>query len=317
MILIKIALIILLLIIVAYIALAIYFFNFTIVRKDKPMVSKNEMGDNDKWEGYLTQIKDGQSWINQRGYEDIYITSKDGLKLHAYYTPCDKPSNKLAICIHGYTSQGFNECPSMAKMYNDLGYSALIVDNRAHGKSEGKYIGFGILDRFDLLNWIDYSLKRWGNNLNIVLHGDSMGASTVLMTSGFNELPNNVKVIVADCGFTSPARVFSHILKRDYHLSAFPLIPLTSILCKIFAGYGFDSYTTLEAMKKTKTPTIFIAGKQDTFVPTFMTQENYDACIAPKELLWIDGAGHAASFFEDNTLVVKKLTEFISKYIQE
>lgn len=311
----KVILAILGIIIVFELALAVYFFRLTILRKDKPMVSKDEMGDSNKWVGYKAIMDNARTWLNGKGFEDVEIQSKDGLKLHGYYIQNDNQSDKLVICIHGYTSKGMSECPAFAKAYYDMGYSALIIDNRAHGKSEGKYVGFGILDRYDLLEWIKYSINRFGENIQIVLHGDSMGASTILMTTGFKDLPKNVKVAVADCGFTSPEEVFSHVLKRDYHIPKFPLMNITNLFCKKFAGYGFSEYTTLDAMKTTKTPTLFVSGKKDTFVPTNMTLENYNECSAPKEIFWVDEAGHAASFFEDNKLFLDKLKKFLSKYV--
>lgn len=311
----KIILAILGIIILFELALTIYFFNLTIKRKDKPMVDKSEMGDGDKWVGYKSIMDKAREWLDKKGYEDVEIQSKDGLKLHGYYISSDTPSNKLVICVHGYTSKGMNECPSFAKAYFDMGYSALIVDNRGHGKSEGKYVGFGILDRYDLLEWIKYSINRFGKDIQIVIHGDSMGASTVLMTTGLTDLPSNVKVAVADCAFTSPEEVFSHVLKRDYHIPKFPLMNLTSIMSKCLAGYGYKDYTTIDAMKVTKTPTLFVAGKKDNFVPTWMTQKNYDECIAPKRLFWVDEAGHASAFFEDNELFIKNLKEFLKRYI--
>lgn len=311
----KIILIILVIVIIFNFVLAVYFFNFTIKRKDKPMVSANEMGDNNKWTGYKKIMDNARAWLDTKGYEDIDIQSRDGLKLHGYYIQNDKPSNKIVICLHGYTSRAMNECPSFAKAYVNMGYSALMIDNRAHGKSDGKYIGFGILDRYDLLEWIKYCIKRFGNSVQIVIHGDSMGASTVLMTTGLSNLPDNVKVAVADCAFTSPEEVFSHVLKRDYHIPKFPLMNLTSMFSKKFAKYGFNEYTTLDAMEITKTPTLFVAGKKDTFVPTYMTQQNYDKCSAPKKIFWVDEAGHASAFFEDNEFFMKNLKEFLNQYI--
>lgn len=298
-----------------YVGLAVYFFRFTILRKDKPMVDKEEMGEGDKWVTYKERIHEGQEWAEEVGYEDVSIMSRDGLKLHGYYIESAEPSDKLVICLHGYTSKAFSECPAVAKAYYEMGYSALMIDNRAHGKSEGKYIGFGILDRYDLLEWVRYAVKRFGQEIKIVLHGDSMGASTVLMTTGFQELPGNVKAAVADCGFTSPEAVFSHILKRDYHIPKFPLMNLTSLLSKIFAGYGYSEYSTLEAMESTVTPIFFVAGEEDDFVPTFMTQENYDRCRAPKEILWIPEAGHAAAFFEDRETYLEGLESFLEQYV--
>lgn len=303
--------------VLVYAVLTVYFFNLTILRKDKPMVSAKEMGADDKWKGYKKTIEEGRDWLNAHGYEDVYVQSKDGLKLHGYYVQNEKPSNRLLICLHGYTSNALNDCPAVAQSYYELGFSSILVDDRAHGKSEGKYIGFGILDRYDLLEWVRYAVERFGSDVQIAIHGDSMGASTVLMATGLKELPKNVRFAVADCGFTSPEAVFSHILKRDYHIPKFPLMYLTSAVSKRLAGYRYDEYTTLEAMDATTTPTLFVAGDEDTFVPTSMTQENFDRCSAPKDLLWVKGAGHAAAFFEGRELFMERVRAFVGRYMQD
>ena len=110
--------------------------------------------------------------------------------------------------------------------------------------------------------------------------------------------------------------MFSHILKRDYHIPKEPLMSITSAMSKKLAGYGYNEYTTLEAVRVSKTPTLFCCGDEDTFVPTWMIQENYDACAAPKRLFWVHGASHAAAFFEDNELFMKELKDFLPNYIK-
>lgn len=144
---------------------------------------------------------------------------------------------------------------SISVFFHKLGYDCLIVDHRSHGNSEGKYIGFGILDRFDCKSWINYVDTRFNGSKKIVLFGVSMGGSIVLMTSGFTDLSASVKAVVADCAFTTPYDVFAHILKRDYHLPPFPVMNISEALCRKKAGYGFRDYSTLDAMKVTKLPT--------------------------------------------------------------
>ena len=131
------------------------------------------------------------------------ITSYDGLTLRAKYFPADTPSDRLAIINHGYTGCGMRDSTSISVFFHKLGYDCLIVDHRAHGNSEGKYIGFGILDRFDCKSWINYVDTRFNGSKKIVLYGVSMGGSIVLRTSGFTNLSASVKAVVADCAFTT------------------------------------------------------------------------------------------------------------------
>ena len=138
-------------------------------------------------------------------------------------------------------------------------------------KARANISASGILDRFDCRAWIDYVERRFDGKKRILLHGTSMGATTVLMTLGDPTLPKSVKGVIADCAFTSPYDVFTHILKRDYHLPAFPIMNINSAFCRKKAGYGFQDYSTLTALKQTDRPVLFIHGEEDNFVPTRMT----------------------------------------------
>ena len=129
------------------------------------------------------------------------------------------------MCFHGYTSEGLNDYTSIAKFYLNQGFSLMVVDERAHGKSEGTYIGFGCLDRYDALQWMEYVVERLGEDCELMLHGISMGAATVLMSTGL-ELPEQVKAAVSDCAFTSAWEVFSHVLRSMYHMPAFPVMQI-------------------------------------------------------------------------------------------
>lgn len=291
-------------------------FNRVIPRQDVLRVNLDEMADMAKWEEYKKMITPRIEWLNTQPLEYITIKSRDGLTLQGYYLASKGESQGIVLCHHGYTSSGLKDCVSIAKFfYEEMGYDFLLVDNRAHGKSEGEYIGFGILDRYDCLEWVNYLNKRF-NNKNILLYGVSMGASTVLMTAGFEELSGkNVKAIISDCAFTSPYDVFSHILKRDYHLPSFPIMNINNALSRKKAGYGFKDYSTIEAVRKTNIPILFIHGSEDDFVPTQMSRENYENCRSPKDILIVENAAHAASYYENPKLYEEKIKAFLSKYI--
>lgn len=254
------------------------------------------------------------SWLlNHSNYTDEYITSSDNLKLHSYKIKNETSSDKWVITVHGYTSEGIN-MSSYAKKYYDNGYNVLIPDLRAHGLSEGDYIGMGWDDRLDIISWINYILNE-DPNAEIILHGVSMGAATVLMTSG-EEIPSNVKAIVADCGYTSVWDEFAYQLDDLFSLPEFPILNVSSIVAKIRAGYFLGEASSIDQVKKSKTPILYIHGDQDDFVPYYMMEELYNATSSEKEMLTIKGAEHAKASEVDPETYWTTVNNFINKYIK-
>ena len=254
------------------------------------------------------------SWLlNHSNYTDEYITSSDNLKLHSYQIKNETSSDKWVITVHGYTSEGIN-MSSYAKKYYDNGYNVLIPDLRAHGLSEGDYIGMGWDDRLDIISWINYILNE-EPNAEIILHGVSMGAATVLMTSG-EEIPSNVKAIVADCGYTSVWDEFAYQLDDLFSLPEFPILNVSSIVAKIRSGYFLGEASSIDQVKKSKTPILYIHGDQDDFVPYYMMEELYNATSSEKEMLTIKGAEHAKASEVDPETYWTSVNNFINKYIK-
>lgn len=259
-------------------------------------------------------IKKNLDWLKQQHFEDLEITSDDGLKLRAKLLKASQDTDKVLIAIHGYRSYNLKEYAYYIKFYHDLGFNVLLPNNRAHGDSEGKYIGFGWLDRLDCIKWI-YTIKDYFHkDLQIVLHGISMGSATVLMASG-EELPSDVKCIISDCGFTSVLEEFEHNLKQR-HIPKQLILPSATLLSKKRLGYSFKEASTINQLKKSKTPTLFIHGDQDDFVPTYMAYDLYNECNAPKDLLIVQGAKHAQSYLIDQELCEKTIVEFMSQYVK-
>lgn len=254
------------------------------------------------------------SWLlNDSNYTDEYITSSDNLKLHSYQIKNETSSDKWVITVHGYTSEGIN-MSSYAKKYYDNGYNVLIPDLRAHGLSEGDYIGMGWDDRLDIISWINYILNE-DPNAEIILHGVSMGAATVLMTSG-EEIPSNVKAIVADCGYTTVWDEFAYQLDDLFSLPEFPILNVSSIVAKIRAGYFLGEASSIDQVKKSKTPILYIHGDQDDFVPYYMMEDLYNATSSEKEMLTIKGAEHAKASEVDPETYWTSVNNFINKYIK-
>lgn len=289
-------------------AISKYFFNKIIIRKNTSVEKTKEMAGME-WDEYIPRIRECREMLIKQSHEDMYIKSNDGLKLHATFFPCEE-SKKLVICFHGYTSEGLNDYTTLAVFYLNNGYNLLIVDERAHGQSEGTYIGFGCLDRYDAKLWIETMVKKLGEDCKILLHGDSMGGATVLMTTGL-ELPPQVKAAVSDCAFTSAKDVFSHVLKKQYHLPPAPIIYVASKMLKKKAGYELNECDARREVAKATIPILFFHGEADGFVPCYMVRELYNACRTKKKLVIIEGAGHVESCYRDPELYEGTIKDFI------
>ncbi len=290
----------------------VYFYNRTMKRGHTSTDHTTKMSGTD-WTQYYPLMEERKEYMMAQAHRDVYITSYDGLKLHATYFPAfDTDDKKLVICFHGYTGEGLSNHIAIADYFLKRGYAMLLPDARAHGESEGEYIGFGCLDRKDAISWINWAIEECGEDVKIMLHGTSMGGATVLMASGL-ELPENVKGIVSDCGFTSPKEVFTHVLNDMYHLPSFPAIQGADLINKKLAGYGMDECNAKIEVQKAKVPILFIHGSADNFVPCSMCQELYDNCGSPKKILIVEGAAHAESYYKDMAAYEKALTEFANE----
>lgn len=297
---------------VTEVGIAAYFYRRTMIRGNAKKERTMKMAGTD-WNQHMAFIKERKDLMMSQPHEDLWIESFDGLKLHATWFPQGE-CKKVVICFHGYTSQGMSDYIGLSGYYLQKGYSMLLVDERAHGQSEGKHIGFGCLDRQDALKWIEKVIKACGEDVEILLHGTSMGGATVLMTSGL-KLPIQVKGIVSDCAFTSAKEVFTHVLKSMYHMPAFPTIQISDFMNRKLSGYGLDECNAAREVKKAKVPILLIHGSGDTFVPCSMCETIYQNCASPKKKLIIEGAAHAESYYKDPTSYEKALNEFIGGVI--
>ena len=286
-----------------------YFYNLAL----NPFTSKDMIfGDDD--DDTSLEVEADVNWlIKDSNYIDTYITSSDNLKLHAYEVKNENKTDKWAIVVHGYTSEG-KLLSSKAKHLYNMGYNVLVPDLRSHGTSEGNYIGMGWHDRLDIIDWINYIVKN-NPNSKIALHGTSMGSATVLMVSG-EKLPSNVKAIVADCGYTSVYDEFSYQLKQLFNLPAFPIMNFSDVITHIRAGYCLNDASAINQVKKSTTPILYIHGDKDDFVPYYMMDELYNATNSEKEKLTIEGGEHANSDLVNPKLYWSTVNSFLEKYIE-
>ncbi len=291
----------------AEMGLAEYFFRRTMIRKNASTERTQKMAGT-QWEQYFPMIRERKEWMMQQKHEDVWITSRDGLRLHGTYFPGDN-GTKIVICFHGYTGAGTKDYAGLSAYYLKRGWRMLLVDERAHGESEGKYVGFGCLDRLDAQKWIEYTVRKMGKGCEIFLHGISMGGATVLMTAGLN-LPPQVRGIISDCAFTSAREVFAHVLHDMYHMPAFPLLQIADAMNRRRAGYGLDECNAAREVRKARVPILFIHGTEDTFVPYRMCRILCENCASEHTCLSVEGAGHAESYYKDTARYERALDTF-------
>lgn len=286
-----------------------YFYNYAVVPSEKDFLEGDTPGTTK-----TNEESSAQSWFaNPDNRKEWQQTSTDGLKLSAIYLPATD-SHKTAIVAHGYMGDA-ETMANYAKMFHDLGYNVLVPDARGHGKSEGDYIGFGWHERKDYVKWIDQVLETNGQSEEIVLYGISMGAATVMMTSG-ESLPANVKAIIEDCGYSSVNEELAYQLNELFGLPPFPLIQVTSLMTKIRAGYFFGEADAIKQLEKNQLPMLFIHGDADTFVPYEMLDKVYQATNGPKEKYIVPGAEHAKAYSIDPENYQKTVSSFLEKYVK-
>ncbi len=243
--------------------------------------------------------------------EKISIMSEDGLNLTGNLYSCEKP-RRIVLAMHGWRSNWWTDFSCSVDFLHDEHCIMLMPDQRGTNDSEGDYISFGVLERQDCALWVKYIVERFGSDLPIYLLGVSMGATTVLMTSGC-ELPECVKGIISDCGFTSPHAIWKHVLDNNLKMNEKLTYPIANAILKKEANFGGDDYSTVDALKVNTRPILFIHGTEDRFVPLDMTFENYLATSAPKQLLIVPGAGHGMSYVIDTVSYQKAVRKFFKK----
>ena len=306
--------------VIATIGIGNYFVNYAILRtgnggdrevKNKEVVEVASI-DNET-ERIIEENREEEKqlanqWTNTIKNEKVEITANDGITLKGTEYIKDEQINDWVIVLHGYRSNP-ESVISIGRHFSEKGYNVLIPYMRATGESEGEYIGMGWLDKDDLKCWIDLIIKQ-NNNSNIILHGSSMGAATVLMASG-DELPSNVKAIIEDSGYTSVWDIFASEAKARFNLPAFPVLNMFEIVANFRAKYDIKEASALEQVKKATVPILFIHGDNDDFVPEYMCEKLYEAANCKKDKLIIHSAGHTESRYKEPETYYNKIFDFL------
>lgn len=260
--------------------------------KDKEkMMSSGDLSET------VAAIMESAKVLESTEHEQVEITAQDGTLLVGHWY-CPENAKRIIVAMHGWRSTWSQDFGAIAPFWFENDCAVLFAEQRGQGNSGGDYMGFGLLERYDCLDWIGWINERTEGKLPIYLGGVSMGATTILMTAGF-ELPENVKGIVADCAFTSPHAIWKHVVENNFHLPYGLYSRAAKDLCRRRIRVESDSYSTQKALQKCSVPVMFIHGTDDHFVPIEMTYENYKVCSAPKQLFIVPGAEHGMSYLVD------------------
>lgn len=260
---------------------------------------------------YAKESLAGIEYVHTLPMESVSIKSFDGLKLYGYIIPAEKETDKVLMCVHGYRANGLYEFGSRLKFLHELGYNLLVVDDRAHGRSEGRFIGFSILDSRDVLTWGDFLKERYGEDIKLYLYGISMGAATVLAATVRMQEILKVQGVIADCGFSSGWEEIAYQLKGRFHLPKWPILYISDMWIKILGHYSLKDYEAKKEISAYDGRLLIIHGGSDDFVPTFMSKEIEDAANCDKRVCIIPNAEHAMSHTMDPEKYEDELKRFL------
>lgn len=235
--------------------------------------------------------------LSSKPCEQVFITARDGARLAArYYHASDDAAVKIEF--HGYRGTSIRDFCGAIEIDELCGYNVLLVDQRAHGLSDGRTIGFGVLERHDVADWCNYAVERFGEDVKIILSGVSMGGATVLMASDL-DLPPNVRGIIADCAYSSPAAIIKKVCREDFHLPVWLMYPFIRLAAGTLGGFDLESASAVESVKHAKVPIILFHGGDDRYVPRSMAEEIFAAADGKAQLHIMEGAGHAMSYLTE------------------
>jgi pimeloyl-ACP methyl ester carboxylesterase len=243
--------------------------------------------------------------------EDVFITSHDGLRLRAMYLK-GQPDRPVAIGFHGYRSSALRDLAGLATYYYYRGYDVLLVDERAHGESEGRCITFGAKERLDVLSWARYAEETFGAEKKIILFGMSMGAASVLLATEL-DLPRGVIGAVADCPFSSASGIIAEV-SRSKGIPTKLLFPAIRLGARAFGGFNLSKTEPAKAVRNSRIPILLIHGTGDTFVPHEMSDE---LARVGKDIDYvkISGAPHLLSMMCDEEKYTAALDCFNKKIL--
>ena len=280
-----------------------------------PMKRMQDLMDNGDMIPLGKMCEESMKWVDEQPLEHIDLLNDRDQILKGYLLHAEEESKVFAVFSHGYRGSWRGDSANFYKYYHDKGYNFLSTDHTSAGDSGGDWVGFDYYESQDMLKWLDYLIERFGDDIKIILHGVSMGAATVCQMA--DKIPPQVKLIVADCPFTSAKDEFISVANGVGIKKTAPYIYKgMNEINKRLAGYDLGDTDVRESVKNARAPMLFIHGGSDDFVPTRMGQELYEICTAEKDQFIVPEAKHADSIVYDTEGSYAKLDEFSGKYLK-
>ena len=279
-------------------------------RKEDENADEYAIPEGEIYEPYRERMVAWMKKVRAMPHDQVSVRSFDGLTLWGKYYEY-APGAPIEILFHGYRGSAERDMCGAVQRCHSLGHSALIVDQRASGKSGGNVITFGVNESRDCLTWIEYVTARFGPKTRIILAGISMGAATVVMAAG-RELPENVIAILADCGYTSPRDIIKKVIATDMKLPPDLAFPFVKLGARLFGRFDLDELSSIETVRNTPVPILLIHGESDDFVPCDMSKRCHEANPASTRLFTVPGAGHGLAYLVDKAGYLETARNFFS-----
>ena len=263
-----------------------------------------------------TRLRSDFEWFDEQRTREICTTSRDGLRLMATVIEAEN-ARGVILLFHGYLSNARRDFCMHMKILHDAGYHLIVPDQRSHSRSEGKYICFGTRESEDVTVWREKAAELYGKDMPVALMGLSMGGATVLMASALIKKDDTaVRCVVADCPFSAPVDIVSHVMKNFNKIPPYPLVSFASFWCRYLACYSLNAPSSADKLAESHLPALLFHGTADDYVPPHHSKEVVRRSPDRARLVLFEGAKHAESIYYDEKRYTDELLAFLEQHMK-
>lgn len=258
-------------------------------------------------EEYLGMFREGLAWDETYRHckQEVSVVS-DGLKLMGEYF--DFGAKRAVIIVPGRMESCLYSY-YFAEPYRQAGCNVLVIDNRAHGLSEGKVSSLGFRECRDLIAWSRLLSERFGNG-KVILHGICIGSSASLFALTDKNCPDCLCGMVADGMYTTFCESFKNHMIEDHH-PLFPFVAEVMLYIRLISRANVVTDGPGRRIGQLKKPILMLHSREDRFSLPQKAQQLYDACTAEKRLEWFDVGAHSRVRVNDPERYDRVIREFL------
>lgn len=296
--------------VIPFIILSTILYRILLVRTSKKKWSREWSVTND--EEYAKMYELGEKWGEEydKQKEEVEITNGKYKLCGQYFNF----GNKKAVIIIAGRMEACRYCCYFAEPYREKGYNVLVIDNRSHGNSSGKYNNLGFKEYTDVIEWSKFLHDKKDND-KIFIHGICIGSATALYAMTNENCPNYVLGMVAEGMFTTFRDSFNNHLKKDKH-PRFPISPLVMLYISLHSHKNAFKDGPIKRIKDMKKPVLFLYGKEDLFSMPKEAEKLYNACESEKRIVWFDKGDHSRLRINDKEKYDNAIKDFLDEYIK-